>query len=282
MWVSFCSLSCHLSASSGSQSGASVTGNMQKQFRKLYCSEVALSQERRKRRAHSCVLAHTDKTATDESERNLERWPWEVTEDSFLPTNMNICNHAVAWCQSLFYVLSHQNIWIFNSWFRVLLAAALYLSSSYRFWIVQIQKQGIEESWHLGWHCFPWTFSCILKIADWSSAGRSLSNVAKLMTEGRQKISGKMKLLHCPAWKVKNCHFKIACAKGGSPTLGVSPSERATVNIAICDVPGEGLCWCKGYYSFINIWLLRSSLHSGICVWLSLVSKQRCFFLTQC
>lgn len=52
----------------------------------------------------------------------------------------------------------------------------------------------------------------------------------------------KMKLLHCPAWKVKNCHFKIACANGGSPTLGVSPSERTTVNIAICDVPGEGLC----------------------------------------
>lgn len=169
---------------------------------------------------------------------------------------MNICNHAVAWCQSLFYVLSHQNIWIFNSCFRVLLAAALYLSYSYRFWIVEIQKQGIEESWHLGWHCFPWTFSCILKIADWSSAGRSLNNVAKLVTEGRQNISGKMKLLHCPAWKVKNCHFKIACAKGGSPTLGVSPSERTTVNIAICDVPGEGLCWCKGYYSFINIWLL--------------------------
>lgn len=37
-------------------------------------------------------------------------------------------------------------------------------------------------------------------------------------------------------------HFKIACANGGSPTLGVSPSERTTVNIAICDVPGEGLC----------------------------------------
>lgn len=74
--------------------------------------------------------------------------------------------------------------------------------------------------------------------------------------KGGKKISGKMKLLHCPAWKVKNCHFKIACAKGGSPTLGVSPSERTTVNIAICDVPGEGLRWCKGYYSFINIWLL--------------------------
>lgn len=72
-WVSFCSLSCHLSASSGSQSGASVTGNIQKQFRKLYCSEVALSQQRRKRRAHSCVLAHTDKTATDESEREIWR-----------------------------------------------------------------------------------------------------------------------------------------------------------------------------------------------------------------
>lgn len=73
MWVSFCSLSCHLSASCGSQSGASVTGNMQQQFRKLYCSEVALGQERRKRRAHSCVLAHTDKTATDESEREIWR-----------------------------------------------------------------------------------------------------------------------------------------------------------------------------------------------------------------
>lgn len=73
VWVSFCSLPCHLSVSSGSQSGASVTGNMQKQFRKLYCSEVALSQERRKRRAHSSVLAHTDKTATDESEREIWR-----------------------------------------------------------------------------------------------------------------------------------------------------------------------------------------------------------------
>lgn len=187
MWVSFCSLSCHLSASSGSQSRASVTGKIQKQFQKLYCWEVALGQQRRKRRAHGCVLAHTDKTATDESERNLERRPWEVTEDSFLPTNMNICKQTVAWCQSLFYVLSHQNIWIFNSWFRGILAAVLYLSNSYRFWIVQIQKQGIEESWRLDLHCSRWTFSCILKIADWSSAGRSLSNMAKLMTDGRQK-----------------------------------------------------------------------------------------------
>lgn len=52
----------------------------------------------------------------------------------------------------------------------------------------------------------------------------------------------KMKILHCPAWKVKNCHFNVACANGGSPTLGVSPTEKTTVNIAICDVPGEGLC----------------------------------------
>lgn len=160
---------------------------MQKQFRKLHCSEVAFTQERRKRRAHSCVLAHTDKTATDESEREI--WRGDLGRSQKARFCQQIWTFAIMlWPDASHCFMCYLiKTWIFNGCFRVLLAAALYLSYSYRFWIVQIQKQGIEESWHLGWHCFPWAFSYILKIADWSSAGRSLNNVAKLMTEGRQK-----------------------------------------------------------------------------------------------
>lgn len=257
MWVSSCSLSCHLSASSGSQSGASVTGIMQKQFRKLHCSEVAFTQERRKRRAHSCVLAHTDKTATDESEREI--WRGDLGR-----------SQKARFCQQ---------IWTFAImlWPDASHCFICYLIKTYEFSMAVLESYLLRRyisPTPTGFVLYRYKSRVLRKAGTWvgivshehfptfwkSPTGQvpegHWTTWQNWWQKGGKNISGKMKLLHCPAWKVKNCHFKIACAKGGSPTLGVSSSERTTVNIAICDVPGEGLCWCKGYYSFINIWLL--------------------------
>lgn len=136
MWVSFCSVSCHLSA--GARSGQ-VSQAIFRSNSGSFIAQKWLSASRGEREELIVVCLHAVTTLPLMNQREKSG---EVTlgghKGSFLPTNRSLCKRSVAGCQSLFYVLSHQNICIFNSCFKGLLAALLYLSNSYRFWIAQI------------------------------------------------------------------------------------------------------------------------------------------------